>query len=703
MKKKRILVVDDTEINRSLLSDILSGEFDIVEASNGIEALDVLNREGDNIALVLLDIVMPVMDGFEVLASLRKSGLIDSLPVIIISSETSSTYVDHSYDLGAAEYISRPFDGRIIRHRVQNTITLYSKQKQLEGMVINQILEKEKSNYLMVDILSNIVEFRNGESGLHVMHIRVITEQLLKRYVELTRQPDLTPSFLALVVNASALHDVGNIAISSEILNKPGKLTPEEFAIMKTHASIGAEMLERSPYAKRELLVRTARDICRWHHERWDGGGYPDGLAGDDIPLSAQVVALADVYDALTSERVYKPAFSHEKAMDMIFDGECGAFNPLLLQCLEDVGEHLRDELKANSLGGITRIEAMGLEAHLLSDSDFKASNRTLALLEQERTKYRFFASMSNEIQFEYSLDADILTFTEWGAAHLEVSDLIVHPYESAELRALMTPEDFEGSKTAFWASTPGNPTVEYVCLLKAADERRWFRTIARTLWSNDEQPQVAGMIGKIIDVNDETLKVDELKRQVSQDLLTKLHNQVSIRDVVDEKIRQKPDGHFALMLLDLDHFKTANDERGHTFGDDVLVFFAKRIIRSIRENDVAARAGGDEFLVFAEYGDVQGMVKRLFNELSNEYDGFMVSASMGVALYPSDGESYRELFVHADEALYASKRQGRGCYRFYNESMRGDASELTPMDNELREGSARVATEHGAEGGNGE
>ena len=210
-------------------------------------------------------------------------------------------------------------------------------------------------------------------------------------------------------------------------------------------------------------------------------------------------------------------------------------------------------------------------------------------------------------------------------------------------------------------------------------------------------------MIGKIIDVNDETLKVDELKRQVSQDLLTKLHNQVSIRDVVDEKIRQKPDGHFALMLLDLDHFKTANDERGHTFGDDVLVFFAKRIIRSIRENDVAARAGGDEFLVFAEYGDVQGMVKRLFNELSNEYDGFMVSASMGVALYPSDGESYRELFVHADEALYASKRQGRGCYRFYNESMRGDASELTPMDNELREGSARVATEHGAEGGNGE
>ena len=252
MKKKRILVVDDTEINRSLLSDILSGEFDIVEASNGIEALDVLNREGDNIALVLLDIVMPVMDGFEVLASLRKSGLIDSLPVIIISSETSSTYVDHSYDLGAAEYISRPFDGRIIRHRVQNTITLYSKQKQLEGMVINQILEKEKSNYLMVDILSNIVEFRNGESGLHVMHIRVITEQLLKRYVELTRQPDLTPSFLALVVNASALHDVGKIAISSEILNKPGKLTPEEFAIMKTHASIGAEMLERSPYAKRE-------------------------------------------------------------------------------------------------------------------------------------------------------------------------------------------------------------------------------------------------------------------------------------------------------------------------------------------------------------------------------------------------------------------------------------------------------------------
>ena len=299
---------------------------------------------------------------------------------------------------------------------------LYAKQKMLEDMVTEQILEKEKSNYLMVEILSNIVEFRNGESGLHVLHIRTITELLLRQLLQETDQYRLTPTQISLIVNASALHDIGKISIPEAILNKPGRLTAEEFEVMKGHSAIGAQILENSP-SHREELVRIARDICRWHHERYDGRGYPDGLKGDEIPIAPQVVALADVYDALTSPRVYKSAFSHEKAMAMILNGECGAFSPLLLRCLTAVGPRLAEALSVSSPDRLTRAEGQMLASQLLMGG--QASNRTLALLEQERTKYRFFASMSKEIQFEYNLGTDILTLSEWGAQQLGLSELI--------------------------------------------------------------------------------------------------------------------------------------------------------------------------------------------------------------------------------------------------------------------------------------
>lgn len=346
-ERQQILIVDDSKINCEILAEILKDEYRILEAANGEECIDLLKQYGTGISLLLLDINMPVMDGFEVLALMNRNDWIEDIPVIMISSEDGASYVRRAYEMGASDYISRPFDAQVVHQRVSNTIKLYAKQRRLISLVTDQIREKEKNNQMMISILSQIVEFRNSESGSHVLHINIITGMLLERLMQKTDQYHLQWSDQFLITTASALHDIGKIGIDEKILNKPGKLTKEEFEIMKTHTLIGASMLKSIEMYQNEKLLQVAYQICRWHHERYDGKGYPDGLKGEEIPISAQVVAIADVYDALVSKRVYKKAFSHEKAIHMILNGECGAFNPLLLECLTDIQNRLKEETKS--------------------------------------------------------------------------------------------------------------------------------------------------------------------------------------------------------------------------------------------------------------------------------------------------------------------------------------------------------------------
>ena len=333
--KETILIVDDSALNRMVLIEILGKEnYTFLEAENGQQAVE------------LLDITMPEIDGFGVLEAMNQYHWIEETPVIMISAEDSYTFVERAYDLGASDYITRPFDARVVCRRVSNTLMLYAKQKRLVQMVAEQVYEKEKVSNTMISILSHIVEFRNNESGLHVVHIRTITELLLRRLRKKTDRYPLTEADISLISTASALHDIGKINIPEQILNNPGRLTKEEFEIVKTHSAVGEHMLRQIPFNQNEPLVKIAREICRWHHERWDGRGYPDGLKGDEIPISAQVVSLADVYDALTSERCYKAAFDHETALNMIVNGECGAFNPLLLECLMDGADQIKQAMQ---------------------------------------------------------------------------------------------------------------------------------------------------------------------------------------------------------------------------------------------------------------------------------------------------------------------------------------------------------------------
>lgn len=344
-RKQQILIVDDSDINREILSAMLCGEYRILEAVNGSECLEILQQQGTGISLVLLDIVMPVMDGFEVLSHMNRNHWIDDIPVILISGEDADPVIRRAYEMGVSDYINRPFDAGIVCRRVFNTVKLYAKQRRLVSLMMAHINEREKNNHMMIDIQSHIVEFRNGGSGKHVFHMDKVIQLLLDKIVQKTdKYPSLWQERI-LIRTASALHDIGKIGIDEAILNKPGRLTAEEFESMKAHTTIGADMLRNLPRYQEERILQIAIEICRWHHERYDGKGYPDGLVGDEIPISAQLVSIADVYDALTSERVYKKAFSHEKAMQMIREGECGAFNPLLLSCLEEIADELQAEM----------------------------------------------------------------------------------------------------------------------------------------------------------------------------------------------------------------------------------------------------------------------------------------------------------------------------------------------------------------------
>lgn len=346
VQKQQILVVDDSELNRGILIEMLKEEFDIIEAENGKEAVDKIRKYGKKLSVVLLDIVMPVMDGFEVLSVMNRNHWIEDIPVIMISSEESEGFIRKAFNFGVSDYISRPFDCDIVYQRVFNTIKLYAKQRRLMTLVSDQILEKEKNNQMMVEVLSQIVEFRNEGSGLHVLHIKILTEMLLEYLVQKTDKYELSPDECHMIATASAFHDIGKIGIDEKILNKPGKLTPEEFEQIKQHTLIGASMLDKMDRYKDEPLIKIAYQICSWHHERYDGRGYPDGLFGEEIPISAQIVSIADVYDALISERAYKKAFSHEKALEMIVNGECGTFNPLLLETLVEIQPKLKEKME---------------------------------------------------------------------------------------------------------------------------------------------------------------------------------------------------------------------------------------------------------------------------------------------------------------------------------------------------------------------
>ncbi len=681
-KKHKILIVDDSEMNRAILLEMLEDEYDIIEAEDGERAIEMIQKHETEISLILLDIVMPKIDGFGVLKIMEQKRWIEDIPVIMISAESGASHVEKAYKMGVTDFISRPFDALIVHKRVVNTILLYAKQKRLMSIVEEQIYEKEVRSSLMIDILSHIVEFRNGESGLHVLHVRTLTEMLLHYLVRITDQYKLSEEDIAMIGVASALHDIGKIAIPAEILNKPGRLTDEEFAQMKTHSAVGAQMLKELPIHQEEPLVQIAHDICRWHHERYDGRGYPDGLKGDDIPISAQIVALADVYDALTSERCYKKAFSHEKAVQMILNGECGTFNPLLLKCLSELSDHIRDELGNNFADSSNQREMRKVVVEMLKYEDLSSSEITHRLLEHERMKYSFFAEMSEEIQFEYTSVPSMVNLSEWSAKKLGLSEIIVEPMKNEKIVNMMDTENMNSLIKMLRNTTPEKPVVQYDCTIKLNGEDRWMRFICRAMWSNDEQPQYTGAIGKVVDIHDARIQRNNLEHMAAHDWLTGLFNHNYAKREILDRIKKRPDSKFAIVIMDLDTFRNANYTHGHLFGNKILKETANKLKQNIRSDDIAARIGGDEFLIFMEYKDgISAAIERIMSRVSGKYEEFVISLSVGLAETDIVGADYDKLFSAANQALSVAKKTGGGKYMVYNDTMSDISSELSPID----------------------
>lgn len=336
-RRQSVLIVDDSELNRKMLGQMLGSRFDIAEAASGEACLQLLEQNATGISIVLLDIHMPGIDGFTVLEEMNQKNLLEQIPVIMISSEDTVDAVRRAFDLGASDYISRPFDAKVVYQRIINTIQLYAKQRRLSAMAADLAFEKERASRMMIGILSQVVEKRNGESRDHVQRVALLTSMLLAGLAQKTDRYPLTREMRRTIATAAALHDIGKMEICEDLLHKEGPLTEAERRTLQSHTLLGAQMLEEQPECRDDAFARTAYNICRWHHERYDGGGYPDGLQGEQIPIEAQVVGLADVYERLVSRPVDGHARTHSEVVQMICTGVCGAFNPLLLDCLQDM------------------------------------------------------------------------------------------------------------------------------------------------------------------------------------------------------------------------------------------------------------------------------------------------------------------------------------------------------------------------------
>lgn len=521
MDERKLLIADDSELNRAILVSVLEKNFDILEAADGKEAIATLAAHEGNIAALLLDVVMPEADGFEVLEEMNRRGWIDEIPTIMISVETGDSYIDRAFQLGAADYVSRPFVPNMIRRRVINAILLHTKTQKLTGLIADHFYRRERNTDILSAILGYAVESRSGERGTHMTNVSRITGLLLHRLLERTDRCPIGPEDIETVCIASSLHDIGKLLIPEGILTKPTALTPGEFDIVKQHTRLGAKIISDLPIYQNETIIKYALEICRWHHERWNGEGYPDGLKGEDIPIAAQVVSLADAYDALTSKRCYKEALSHEKSLEMIRGGECGSFNPLLLECLNDIADTLK-----HSAGTEAAVEppAYRWAKELIWKPDDSrqelSSARMTKQVEQELSKRRFFSDLTEEFWFEFTRHPDAVALSAGAARRTGLPRVIVGPLSCTQLCSVVSADTIQAMRDRLLCAASDETYLEFETELTLDGHPSLCQIAIQITWASDEPGRFSSLFGRVLDIGERCRRLEDYRQAFAAPVL---------------------------------------------------------------------------------------------------------------------------------------------------------------------------------------
>lgn len=664
-----LLIIDDDEHNRAILREMFRGRFGMLEACDMSSALQALERHRAGIALVFLNISLPDADGFEMLREMHARGFLPGIPVMMIASAISPEKAGAAIRLGVSDFVEQPMNPEIVQRRAQRLMEFERERASVEELVEARARDIRRANRYAIEALSTIVEFRSGETAQHTRRISLVTRLLCQalslRYMEY----NLTDAMIDDIVCASALHDVGMIAVPESILNKPGPLTNEEFEIIKRHTIYGAQVIERISSIGGERFFSYCRDICLCHHERWDGNGYPGGIQGDAIPIWAQVVGLADVYEALTSERVYKPPFTHEQALEMIKGGDCGVFSPKLLATLNLIAARIKGALDVLATSGD---QAPGDPPYEVSG---QITPRALKLLEHEREQYKTYASLSGEVLLDYDCESDALSLSGRFSDHFDGDTVVNHPLSEEIMNRYVYPGDREALENAIRAVSQEAPTIKIdLRLLTIRGWYEWYEGVVRTLWSGESPGKCVRALGKLTNIDQAVRETCRLREQATRDVLTGLLNRVETERCVRQRLMESEDVGGALLYIDIDDFKEINDTRGHGYGDDVLRKMGQAIHGNIRETDIAGRIGGDEFIIYLDrvrsdegiVGNVERLISVMRQGVYVRSERALISVSVGVARFPQDGTRYEVLLEKADQAMYTAKYSGKGCYAFY-------------------------------------
>ncbi len=688
LERDIVLLVDDQAKDRTQLRQLLSPSYEIVEAADGNEGIQMMETYCLQLAAVLLDVDMPGLDGFEVLQIARQKGWLRSVPVFLIAEDRAEEALERGYELGAMDILTKPFWPQVVRRRVDSMVELFRHRYELEQAVQEQtarIREQDarirKTNKSIMEILSAAIGFRNMDSEVHVRRMRQITRMLLTDVMEHHPEYHLTEEQVERIADLSILHDIGKIGIPDVILNKSGRLTEDEYECMKAHAIYGGELVERMDFQTGEEGRWYCYEICRHHHERWDGSGYPDGLKGEEIPIWVQAVSVADAYEALVSHRVYKEAYTAEEAVQMILYGECGSFNPKILESLQRVSPRLVQEVAGEAEREHLEKELDGQEPVKAIPKPPELSNATeegKLLFDLEQEKYRIIAELSEDMIFTYNVLFDSMEFSEKFCKVFQVP-AYVNDYSKRPMpERTFYPEEYEElcrkRQTLTWAV----PEMEMDLRLPLPDGGHpWFHLVLHILSDRNDRTRELGYVGKLTNINRIKKEATEWQKRANTDVLTQLYNRAGAH-ILFEELRQESCQtplDLTVAFMDIDRFKTLNDTLGHEAGDQILAAFGRSVRHLFRPDDIVSRFGGDEFLVV-----MKGMGDRTFArnklsqlchqtvQISSVDKPLEISSSIGVAFFPRDGKEFDDLLRKADKALYASKHAGRGCLSFYGD-----------------------------------